>query len=100
MSRGGKRPGAGKPKGHKASHTLAAQTFRKYLIRRVIKEKKPVIDALLKAAKEKNVVAIKEIMDRVIGKPTDNVDITTKGEKIYNWQDYAQKPENKGKTKP
>ena len=73
MARGGYRPGSGRKKGSKASHTLAAETFRKTLIERVIKEKTPIITALINKAKKGDVLAIKEINERVLGKVTQPV---------------------------
>lgn len=81
MARGGKRPGAGRKT---ASHTLEASKFREELIRRVIKEQGPIIDALISRAKEGDVRALSEVLDRVIGKVTTPLDLDpeNKGFKI------------------
>jgi hypothetical protein len=75
MANGGKRPGAGRKKGGKASHTLKAEQDRKYLIEQVIKEIEPLVSALIKQGKAGNITALKEIFDRVLGKVTDDIRI-------------------------
>jgi len=51
MARGGKRPGAGRRKGSKASHTLSAEKAREYLISEVIKDLEPIVTAQKEAAR-------------------------------------------------
>ena len=68
MAHGGKRPGAGRKKGSKASHTLEAEKLREYLISRAIKEKVPLINSLFNKAKEGDVKALQELLNRVLGK--------------------------------
>ena len=75
MSRGGYRPGAGKKKGYKASHTLQAEQVRKFLIKKVLKEKEPIIDVLIELAKKGNIQAIKEILERVLGKVKEQLEL-------------------------
>lgn len=72
---GGKRAGSGRPKGSQASHTLAAQEFRRLLIQRISEEAVPIIEALIKRAKAGDMQAIKETNDRVIGKVKDKVEL-------------------------
>ena len=69
MQNGGKRPGAGRPKGAVSGHTKEALIFKEELIRRVLAEKGPIIDALIKKAKKGDVQALREINDRPLGKP-------------------------------
>lgn len=66
MTRGGKREGAGRKK---ASHTIQAEAFKAYLIAKVIKEKEPIVQALIAKAKTGDVPALKEVFERVLGKP-------------------------------
>ena len=66
MALGGKRPGAGRPK---APHTKAAEAFRAYLIAETMKEKEPIVKALIRAAKNGEVKALAELLDRVLGRP-------------------------------
>ena len=72
---GGKRSGSGKKKGSKASHTLQAQEFKKLLIQEVLKEQRPIIKALIKRAKSGDMFAMREVLDRVIGKVTDKLEL-------------------------
>lgn len=51
MARGGKRAGAGKPKGYRASHTIEAAKAREYLIDRITSELEPITTAQIEAAK-------------------------------------------------
>ena len=92
MARGGARPGAGKPKGHKAKNTLAAEAARARLIERIHANMDKVFDAWLSTALgfqlEKagpdgttktyavppNPNAIRDMLDRAMGKPVQPVD--------------------------
>ena len=71
MGYGGKRQGSGRPKGSKATHTLEAQAFRQYLIQETIKNKEAIVTSLIEQAKAGKLPAIKEILDKVIGKTLD-----------------------------
>lgn len=51
MPRGGKRPGAGRPKGSKEQHTLDREEARRYLSERVRKEIDPLATAQIESAK-------------------------------------------------
>jgi hypothetical protein len=73
MQSGGKRPGAGRPKGAVSGHTKEALIFKEELIKRVLKEKGPLIEALIGKAKTGDVQALKEINDRLLGKPLQQV---------------------------
>lgn len=72
---GGKRPGSGRKIGSLAAHTLDAQTVRQYLIQEVIKAKKPIVMALINKGKKGDVSALREILDRVLGKVKEQVDL-------------------------
>lgn len=72
---GGKRPRSGRKKGSVASHTLAAQEIRVCLIEEVLKAKRPIVKALVNKAKEGDVAALREILDRTLGKVKDQFDI-------------------------
>ncbi len=84
MPRGGKQPGAGRPKGSKDPLTIQRETLKKYILSRIIKEKKPVIDKLLERAKAGELDAIRELFDRALGKPSQDVgvDLTSFGKEI------------------
>ena len=73
----------GRPKGSKARHTLVAEAIRAHLIEEVDKQKIGITKALISKAKSGDVTAIKEIYDRVLGKPKEQVGVP--GEvNVYN----------------
>ena len=51
MAKGGARPGAGRKKGHKASHTLEALKAREYVIERIKNALQPIMDAQIALAR-------------------------------------------------
>jgi hypothetical protein len=72
---GGKRLGAGRKKGSMASHTIEALEIRSHLIKEAIKEKKPLIKALMEKAKQGDVPALREILERTLGRVTEQINI-------------------------
>lgn len=68
MAKGGKRPGAGRPKDSKDKQTLVKEQALLLLREAVLKEITPVTKALIKKAKTGDVPAIKELFDRAFGK--------------------------------
>jgi hypothetical protein len=72
MPRGGKQPGAGRPK---EKRTIQAEKLREFLIAEVLREKGPIIEALIAKAKTGDVPAIKELLERSIGKVKETVDV-------------------------
>lgn len=66
----------------KAPHTIQAEAFKKYLIEQVIKEAKPIVQALIAKGKQGDVQALKEIFDRILGRSKENLDITSLGEQL------------------
>ncbi len=78
MPSGGKRAGAGKPKGYKAPHTLEASTLRQNLIAKYAGRAEEVNDALILKAVQGDVPAIKELHDRVYGKANQYLEVTGK----------------------
>ena len=85
----GRKKTGGKMKGSKHKETLKREALRDFLIQEVIKEKIPLTKALIEKGKLGEVQALKEIFDRVLGKTTESLDITSGGDKIYNWQPYG-----------
>lgn len=87
MARGGYRPGAGRKKGSKGTHTLAADKAREYTIQRVTSELDPILTAQIEAAKgmyvevkgkkvyreKPDVQAGKYLLDQTIGKAKETV---------------------------
>lgn len=51
VPKGGKRPGAGRPKGSKSKATIGKEQAREYLRQRVIEEMGPMLDAQIKHAR-------------------------------------------------
>lgn len=82
--RGGKREGAGKPKGYKAPHTLEAQEMKKALILKYHEHAEEVNSALIAKAIEGDIPAIKELHDRVWGKAPQALEMSGKdGEPLF-----------------
>lgn len=66
----------GRPKGSKSAHTLEAVAGKAYLIKRYLENIEPIMNALIKKAKQGDLGAIRELNDRVWGKspqPNDTV---------------------------
>ena len=84
MPRGGRQPGAGRPKGTKDPLTIQREALKKYILSRIIKEKKPIIDKLLEQAKTGDKDAVRELFDRALGKPAQDygIDFSSKGKEI------------------
>jgi hypothetical protein len=76
MQHGGNRTGAGRPRGSKAGHTLEAQALRQYIITQFIKNKEPIVQALIERAKNGDIPAIKELFERAMGKVTEKLEVT------------------------
>jgi len=91
--RGGKRPGAGRKKGSKDPKTIQAEILKNLLIQEVVKEKAPLIRALISKGKKGDVSALREIFDRVLGKVKEEMDlnITAKAKKLKIIQEGIQK---------
>ena len=81
MQHGGKRTGAGRPQGSKAAHTLEAEALRQYIIEETIKNKGPIVAALIKQASEGNIPAVKELLDRIFGKANAFLEISDQQER-------------------
>jgi len=81
-NRGGTKPGAGRPKGAISLETKRKQAFEKLFISEVNKNKKPLIEALMAKAISGDVKALVDVLNRIIGKPTEKLDLTSKGEQI------------------
>lgn len=101
MALGGKRPGAGRKKGSKATHTVEREKAREYLINRIAEELNPIVTAQLEAAKGMYVEELNDkgerikvyrklpnlntgeyLLDQGAGKATETVDVTSAGKPI------------------
>lgn len=87
---GGKRKGAGRKKGHKASHTIQTEKAREYVIQRITEELEPIMTAQIEAAKglyfigkegqvvyqeKPDITAGKNLLDQTIGKAKETVEL-------------------------
>ena len=79
MSLGGARPGAGRKKGVK---TIQSEKLREFLIAEVLRERGPIVTALIEKAKTGDVAAIREVFERAIGKVKESMEIETVGEPL------------------
>lgn len=60
----------------KANHTIQAEAYRKRLIEKVIKKQDPIIEALITRALTGDIPAIKEIQERVLGRPKESLELS------------------------
>jgi hypothetical protein len=65
---GGKRTGAGRKRGSKATHTIEAAEARKILIAQVTSQIEPIVRALVKRARTGDTAAARVLFDRAFGK--------------------------------
>lgn len=68
---GGKQANAGRKK---ASHTIASEALRKYIINEVIKVKKPLIKKIIDGALAGNEKNQEQLLERVLGRPITPLD--------------------------
>ena len=61
MTNGGKRPGAGRPKGHKASHTIEADKAREFVIGQVVERLQPIMQSKFALALGHDVMMVREL---------------------------------------
>ena len=87
MSYGGYRPGAGRKKGSKATHTLEAEEAKKLIIKKVIESLEPILKALIKKAKQGDISASKELFERAFGKVPSAIELPDgNGSILIKWQ--------------
>lgn len=72
MALGGKREGAGRKKGYKA---IAAEKAREYLVKRIAAELEPITDMILKSAKAGDTKSLEYLINQLIGKPKETMEI-------------------------
>lgn len=82
MSRNGLNNKGGRPKGCKSNHTLQAEQYRVILIKKILENAEPLAQALIDKGLEKDVPALREIHERSLGKVREELDLTSKGEKL------------------
>ena len=92
---GGRRPGSGRPKGSKATHTLKSEEIRKYLVERIAEQMEPLINTQLDLAlglyyeetdkdgvkriyqQKPSKEAARYLLDQAIGKSKDMIETST-----------------------
>ena len=74
MSLGGYRPGAGRKKGQR---TIQSEKLKDFLVAEIMREKAPIIKALVRKAKEGDIIAIREVLERTIGKVKETMEFST-----------------------
>src|ERR1017187_5146682 len=83
MSQGGKRPGAGRKLGSKATHTIQAEAAKKLLVEMFIASKEPIFKALIGKTLIGDVPAIRELFERVWGKVPASIDAGEDGQALF-----------------
>lgn len=73
MARSGTNHKGGRPKGSLAPSTLKAIETKAAFVAEVERNLRPIIDALMEKATSGDVTAIKELLDRAWGKPTQTI---------------------------
>ncbi len=79
MPRGGKRPGAGKPKGYKHANTLEKAAAREYFLARIHAELESLVTAQITLAKAGDARMLISLMDRLVDKPKEVVEVSGPG---------------------
>jgi hypothetical protein len=80
MASGGKRAGAGRPKGASSKSTLRAIKVKDLLSTMYVKEAKAMFAAQIERAKKGDTSAFRELNDRMYGKAQQAVDLTSGNE--------------------
>lgn len=75
MPSGGIRTGAGRPQGSKSKNTLEQEAIRSYIFEEVKRNKKQIVESLIQEATNGEITAIKELLDRAIGKTKDRLEM-------------------------
>lgn len=96
MTHGGRRIGAGKPKGYKAPHTITAEASKARLIEMASLAIEPIARALIAKAEQGDVPAIKELFDRAWGKSKESVDMNV--QPVFSLRALAEQTDALEKT--
>ncbi len=97
-ARKGHKKVGGRKKGTPNKKTVEKDLLIRYLTKKIIKNKGKWVPALLKKMNEGDVRATKEGLDRIIGKATERLDVTSGGEKIYKWNVYRDNKDKKNEN--
>lgn len=91
MKRGGHRPGAGRKKG---LASIEAEKAREFLITKIAAELEPIADRIIEAAKNGDLKAAEYLLNQLVGKPKESMDVTSKGERINGFNYIAPNDPN------
>ena len=72
--RGGAQPGAGRPKGSLGGHTIQAMRAKEYVVARVTENLPALLDVMLAKGMGGDIQAIKDLLDRAYGRPTESIE--------------------------
>jgi hypothetical protein len=86
MSKGGRRPGAGRKLGSRGQNTKQAETLKAYFIQEFVKRKEEIFTALLNKAATGDVAAIREANERAMGKVPAAFEADTDGNMLLPFQ--------------
>lgn len=83
MPHGGARPNSGPDKGVKYAKTISREEQKEMLREMLRPHLATVVAALIEKASEKDIPAIKEYLERLMGKVTEEVDHTSGGRPLF-----------------
>ena len=84
---GGKRKGAGRKKGSKATHTIEAEKAREFIIRKLVESLEPIVNKMIEQAKKGDRFAREELFNRAMGRPPQALELPEgSGEIVIRWQ--------------
>lgn len=88
MAKGGKRKGAGRKKGSKATHTLEAETAKKVIISKFVAALEPIVDKAIEQAKNGDKGAREWLSERALGRVPQAIEVPPgSSEFIFKWKD-------------
>lgn len=99
----------GRKKGTRNKETIKKEVITEYLVDEVIRERKPLIQALIQKGKKGEVKALNLIFDRVLGKVTEKFEYDLGQESLKELESFMRllalgppklTEEQKGKMKP
>lgn len=65
----------GRPKGTKSRNTLLVEFGRNYILNRVQKDLKPIMDTAIRQAKDGDNATRKDLFDRAYGRPKETLEV-------------------------
>ena len=74
--KGGRQPGAGRPKGAKGKKTIAREALQAYFEQQARDSFKPILAQYLQRAKDGNDRILIDLFNRLLGKPPESVQLS------------------------